>query len=149
MSRATYTAMLLVGGLFVFALLKRPTERVDVNEDDLPQDTETGSTFSVAFNGDPYSVVYFGDVSMYNIGVVNGDNFEPLMGSNGLRYAYADLTQAIAKAEQLNNPKGGGVITPPEPQAPIDNTPRTEAGLPLTDPNGSFGFSNGSPAFGW
>ena len=64
MSRAFSMAMLLVGGLFVFALVKRPSERVDVNES---QDVETGNNFNVAFSGDPYSVVYFDNVGMYNI----------------------------------------------------------------------------------
>jgi len=146
MSRAFSMAMLLVGGLFVFALVKRPSERVDVNES---QDVETGNNFNVAFSGDPYSVVYFDNVGMYNIGVVTGSQFEPLVGSNGLRYAYADLTQARAKAEQLNNPASGGVIAPAEPEVVADTTPRTESGLPLTDPTGGFDFGNGSPAYGW
>ena len=145
MSRAFSMAMLLVGGLFVYAIVKRPSERVDVNEN---QDVETGNTFNVAYRGDPYSVVYFDNVGMYNIGVVTGSQFEPLLGSNGLRYAYADLTQARAKAEQLNNPSAGGVLSPEIQPENVGET-EGETGLPLTDPTGGFDFGNSSPAYGW
>ena len=145
MSRAFSMAMLLVGGLFVYALVKRPTERVDVND---ATDSETGSNFTVSYNGDPYSVVYFANVSMYNIGTINGSKFDPLMGSNGLRYAYSDLTQAIAKAEQLNNPSGGGVLSPEIEPENVGDT-EGDTGLPLTDPTGGFDFGNSSPAYGW
>jgi len=142
--QATVTILLVLGFFFAIPMLgrksdDRQSERVDVNGDG--NDTETGNSYEVCYEGDPYDVVYFANVKMYNIGTIEGSTFNPLMGNNGLRYAYEDKQKAIAKATQLNNPKGGGVLAPEHP----DDTPSDGSnGLPPTElPPTLGGYSAG------
>ena len=135
MSRQITTSIVLVLGLFLFIPMlgrksvDRDSDRVDVNEDG--KDVETKNSFEICYEGDPYDVVYFANVKMYNIGTIEGSTFNPLMGNNGLRYAYDDKQKAIAKAEQLNNPKGGGIIAP---ETPDDSSGSGDSnGLPPTE----------------
>ncbi len=111
------------------------TERVDVN------DAETSAAANVVWRGRPYSVVLI--KGSYNIGKVDdNDKFNPLMGSNGLRYVYDTQSAAVEKAERLNNPLGGGVQTQPADNEPTDPYDR------VVNPS-DFGFGSSSPAMGW
>lgn len=115
------------------------TERVDVN------DAETSSAANVVWRGSPYSVALI--KGSYNIGKVDSnDKFDPLMGANGLRYAYDTQNAAISKAEQLNNPLAGGVRSP-QVQTETDNTP-TDPYERIVNPS-DFGFGSSAPAMGW
>lgn len=89
---------------------EQQSDRVDVNGGNT--DSETGNTFEISYEGDPYDVVYYANVKSYNIGEIRESVFLPLMGSNGLRYAYSDKQVAIAKAMQLNDPLSGGILAP-------------------------------------
>jgi hypothetical protein len=115
------------------------TERVDVN------DAETSATANVVWRGSPYSVVLI--KGSYNIGKVGSDDkFNPLMGSNGLRYVYNTQSAAVSKAEQLNNPLAGGVRGP-QVLTEEDSTP-TDPYERVVNPS-DFGFGSSSPAMGW
>jgi hypothetical protein len=133
--------MLILGVFLLIPMLgrksdDRDSERVDVNDG---VDSETNNTFEICYEGDPYDVVYYANVKAYNIGQIEGREFSPLLGSNGLRYAYNDKQTAIAKAKQLNDPQSGGVLFP---ETGDSNDSGGSDGLPPTElpPNvGGFG----------
>ncbi len=111
------------------------TERVDVN------DAETSAAAHVVWPGRPYSVDLI--KGPYNIGKVDdNDKFNPLRGSNGLRYVYDTQSKKKKKAERLNKALGGGVQTQPADNEPTDPYDR------VVNPS-DFGFGSSSPAMGW
>lgn len=131
-------AMLLVEGRNGPNVQTQENERVDVN------DAQTGVAANVVWQGTPYSVVLV--KGSYNIGTVGSDGkFKPLMGVTGLRYVYDTEAAAVSKAEQLNNPLGGGIKSPQtqpatnEPYSPYDR---------VVNPS-DFGFGSSTPAMGW
>ena len=134
MSRQVTTSIFLVLGVFLLIPMlgrksdDQQSDRVDVNDG---VDSETNNTFEICYEGDPYDVVYYANVKAYNIGEIREGKFYPVMTSNGLRYAFDDKQKAIAKAIQMNSPKGGGVLAPQDDVE--DGGSGDNSGLPPTE----------------
>lgn len=138
--------LVAVGAFFLLLGVKRPqqendeTERVDVNE---VVDAETQAKGSVAWRGEPVSVVLFN--STYNIGTIDGGVFYAETGNTSRRTTFTTLADAVKVAKERNNPPSN---KPNEPQKPEENLP--PADNPYDRIGGFDGFGqNQRPSFGW